>query len=64
MPEERSDQDPLQSIIADILDAEANVFEVSGRSFPLNAKGFYMPILEWLVTLLFKSLLFDGNCEL
>jgi hypothetical protein len=30
------------------LDAEANKFEVSGRSFPLNAKGFYMPILEWL----------------
>jgi hypothetical protein len=31
-----------------ILDADANVFEVNGRSFPLNAKGFYMPILEWL----------------
>ncbi|MDB4655815.1 DUF1987 domain-containing protein [Flavobacteriales bacterium] len=30
------------------LDAGANKFEVSGRSFPLNAKGFYMPILEWL----------------
>lgn len=32
------------------LDAEANRFEISGRSFPLNAKGFYMPILEWLDT--------------
>lgn len=30
------------------LDAQANRFEISGRSFPLNAKGFYMPILEWL----------------
>lgn len=32
------------------LDAEANRFEISGRSFPLNAKGFYLPILEWLDT--------------
>jgi len=31
-----------------ILDAEANKFELTGRSFPLNAKGFYQPILEWL----------------
>lgn len=31
-----------------ILDAEANKFEVNGRSFPLNAKGFYLPILDWL----------------
>ncbi len=31
-----------------VLDTEANKFEVSGRSFPLNAKGFYLPILEWL----------------
>jgi hypothetical protein len=31
-----------------ILDAESNVFEVNGRSFPLNAKGFYLPVLEWL----------------
>lgn len=30
------------------LDAEANKFEITGRSFPLNAKGFYLPILEWL----------------
>ncbi|MBI1288614.1 MAG: DUF1987 domain-containing protein [Flavobacteriales bacterium] len=30
------------------LDAEANRFEITGRSFPLNAKGFYLPILEWL----------------
>ena len=30
------------------LDAGGNKFELSGRSFPLNAKGFYMPILEWL----------------
>lgn len=31
-----------------ILDAKANKFEVIGRSFPLNAKGFYLPVLEWL----------------
>lgn len=31
-----------------ILDASGDVFEISGRSFPLNAKGFYMPVLEWL----------------
>ena len=31
-----------------VLDADANKFEISGRSFPLNAKGFYLPILEWL----------------
>ncbi len=30
------------------LDAEGNKFELTGRSFPLNAKGFYLPILEWL----------------
>ncbi|MCF8275816.1 MAG: DUF1987 domain-containing protein [Flavobacteriales bacterium] len=30
------------------LDATGNKFEVSGRSFPLNAKGFYVPVLEWL----------------
>lgn len=30
------------------LDASANKFEVVGRSFPLNAKGFYLPILDWL----------------
>ncbi len=30
------------------LDAVANVFKIEGRSFPLNAKGFYLPILEWL----------------
>lgn len=23
-------------------------FEVSGRSFPLNAKGFYQPAIDWL----------------
>jgi len=22
--------------------------ELSGRSFPLNAKGFYIPVLDWL----------------
>ncbi len=32
------------------LDAAASKFEVSGRSFPLNAKGFYLPILDWLET--------------
>lgn len=31
-----------------VLDPENNRFEVSGRSFPLNAKGFYAPILDWL----------------
>ncbi len=31
-----------------VLDTGANRFEVSGRSFPLNAKGFYTPVLEWL----------------
>lgn len=30
------------------LDADSNTFEITGRSFPLNAKGFYLPILEWL----------------
>jgi len=30
------------------LDAKTGAFEISGRSFPLNAKGFYAPILEWL----------------
>jgi hypothetical protein len=30
------------------LDAVANKFEITGRSFPLNAKGFYLPILDWL----------------
>lgn len=32
------------------LDAAGNKFEITGRSFPLNAKGFYAPILEWLET--------------
>ena len=31
-----------------VLDADSNKFEVSGRSFPLNAKGFYLPVLDWL----------------
>ena len=31
-----------------VMDASANRFEVTGRSFPLNAKGFYAPVLEWL----------------
>jgi hypothetical protein len=30
------------------LDTAGNRFEITGRSFPLNAKGFYLPILEWL----------------
>jgi hypothetical protein len=30
------------------LDAQEGVFKIEGRSFPLNAKGFYAPILEWL----------------
>lgn len=32
------------------LDANASEFRIEGRSFPLNAKGFYAPILEWLDT--------------
>ncbi len=31
-----------------ILNASEDTFEISGRSFPLNAKGFYAPVLEWL----------------
>lgn len=31
-----------------VMDTDGNRFEVSGRSFPLNAKGFYAPVLEWL----------------
>lgn len=31
-----------------ILDISENTFEISGRSFPLNAKGFYTPVLDWL----------------
>jgi len=30
------------------LDSAAGTFKIEGRSFPLNAKGFYLPILEWL----------------
>lgn len=30
------------------LDAVTGTFKIEGRSFPLNAKGFYLPILEWL----------------
>ena len=30
------------------LDPDNQRFEVSGRSFPLNAKAFYAPVLEWL----------------
>jgi hypothetical protein len=31
-------------------DASAGIFKIEGRSFPLNAKGFYLPVLEWLDT--------------
>jgi hypothetical protein len=30
------------------LDAAQGIFRIEGRSFPLNAKGFYLTILEWL----------------
>ena len=30
-----------------IFDTVANHFEISGRSFPLNTKGFYIPVVEW-----------------
>jgi hypothetical protein len=29
-------------------DPSNGLFEVSGRSFPLNAKGFYAPVVAWL----------------
>lgn len=29
-------------------DRETSVFEIKGRSFPENAKAFYVPILEYL----------------
>lgn len=32
------------------LNAATGKLEFIGRSFPLNAKGFYAPILEWLGT--------------
>lgn len=31
-----------------IFDPANGHFEVSGRSFPLNAKGFYQPAVDWL----------------
>jgi hypothetical protein len=31
-----------------VLNPAEGKFEVTGRSFPLNAKGFYTPVLEWL----------------
>jgi hypothetical protein len=31
-----------------LLDAEKNVFEIKGNSFPNNALRFYLPILDWL----------------
>ena len=30
-----------------IFDQINNEFEISGRSFPLNTKGFYAPVMEW-----------------
>lgn len=31
-----------------LFDPELGRFEIIGRSFPLNAKGFYQPAIEWL----------------
>lgn len=31
-----------------ILDKEANIFEISGKSFPENAIEFYSPIIKWI----------------
>lgn len=31
-----------------ILDAENDIFEISGRSMPEDVASFYAPILEWL----------------
>ena len=31
-----------------ILDAENNVFEIAGRSYPEDTAEFYIPILEWV----------------
>ena len=31
-----------------IFDAGNNIFEMSGRSLPEDAMGFYQPVLEWL----------------
>ncbi len=30
------------------LDAENEIFEITGRSFPENVERLYMPIIEWL----------------
>lgn len=30
------------------LDAQNNLFEVTGRSMPENKEAFYQPVLEWL----------------
>lgn len=32
-----------------------NLFLIEGRSFPENAKDFYIPIIEWILTNPFKS---------
>ncbi|TAD99353.1 MAG: DUF1987 domain-containing protein [Bacteroidetes bacterium] len=31
-----------------ILDKANGLFEISGRSMPLNAQKFYQPVLDWL----------------
>lgn len=30
-----------------LLDADKNIFEIKGNSFPNNALRFYLPILDW-----------------
>ena len=31
-----------------ILDAQNNVFEISGRSYPEDTKEFFTPVLDWM----------------
>ena len=31
-----------------VLDADAGVFEISGRSLPEDAAGFYQPVIDWI----------------
>lgn len=47
---------PLQSLLMEAskdtpfvsFDNVSGKLEITGRSFPLNAKGFYIPVLDWL----------------
>ncbi|MFW5850861.1 MAG: DUF1987 domain-containing protein [Bacteroidota bacterium] len=49
-----------------IFDSETSVFEISGRSFPENAKDFYVPIIEELSVILtseISCIIFRINLE-